>query len=80
MSVVDQEVGVEGRGGEVVDAAGAVGDVTEDEAVGGAGEGEEDVGEVERVHEESFGELKGDAVGAGGEDPVHAFVHFEVVV
>lgn len=44
---VDEEVGAERVGGEVVDAAGAVGDVGEDEAGGGGGEGGEDVGDYE---------------------------------
>ena len=64
MAVVNEEVSLEGGGGEVVDAAGAVGDVAEDETVIGAGEGGEDVREVEGVHEETFGKLEGDALGA----------------
>ena len=64
MAVVNEEVSLEGGGGEVVDAAGAVGDVAEDETVIGPGEGGEDVRDVEGVHEETFGKLEGDALGA----------------
>lgn len=45
MAVVNEEVGAERDGGEVVDAAGAVCDVTEDEAGFDGGEGGEDIGE-----------------------------------
>lgn len=77
---VDEEVGVEGLGGEVVDAARAVSGVTEDEALGGAAEGGEDVGEDEGVHEEALRELEGDARGVRGADAPDAFVDLEVVV
>lgn len=80
VTVVNEEIGAEGEGGEVVDAAGAVGDVAEDEAVGNGGEGGEDVGEDKRVHEEALGELEGDALGSRGEDAPDALVDLEVVV
>lgn len=64
VAVVNEEVSLEGGGGEVVDATGTVGDVTDDEAVVGAGVGGEDVREVEGVHEETFGKLEGDTLGA----------------
>lgn len=58
MAVVDEEVGVEGGGGEVVDAAGSVGGLGEDgDLDGGGGEGAEDVGDGEGEHEEAVGEL-----------------------
>lgn len=38
MAVMDEEVGVQGRGRQVVDAARAVGNVAENEAVGDGGE------------------------------------------
>lgn len=60
---VHEQVHVERTRGQVVDAAGAVGDVAEDEAVGDAGESGEDVGDDERVHEEALGELESDAGG-----------------
>lgn len=80
VAVVNEEVGGEGGGGEVIDAAGAVGDIGEDVAVGDIGEGGEDVGEGEGVHEEALRELKGEALGAGGEDAPHRLVNLEVVV
>lgn len=80
MTVVNKEISAERNGGEVVDAASAVGDVAEDEAVRNAGEGGEDVGESKRVHEETFRELKSDALSAGGEDARDAFVNLEDVV
>jgi len=80
VAVVDEEVGIEGGGGEVVDAAGAVGDVAEDVAVGDGGEGGEDVGEGKRVHEKALGELEGDALGARGEHAPNGLVNLEVVV
>lgn len=80
MAVVDEEVGAERGGGEVVDAAGAVGDVTKYKAGLDGGEGGEDVGEDEGVHEEALGELEGDALGARGEHAPEGFVDLEVVV
>lgn len=50
VSVVDEKVGAESGGGEVVDATGAVGEVTENVTVSNGGEGGEDVGECKRVH------------------------------
>lgn len=79
MSVVNKQVSAESRGGEVVDAAGTVSDVSEDEAARGSGEGSEDVGEGERVHEETLGELDGDAFRVRGFDSPDAFVDLEVV-
>lgn len=80
VAVVNEEVGGECGGGEVVDAASAVGDVAEDEAGFDGGEGSEDVGKDEGVHEEAFGELESDALGVCGEDSVDRFVDLEVVV
>lgn len=80
VAVVDEEVGAEGGGSEVVDAAGTVGDVTEDVAVGDGGEGGEDIGEGKRVHEEALGELEGNALGSGGEDAPDGLVYLEVVI
>lgn len=80
MAVVNEKVGIQGGGGEVVDAAGAVSDVAEDEAVGGVGEGCEDVGEDTGVHEEAFRELESKTLCSGGADAPHAFVDLEVVV
>lgn len=82
MAVMDEKVSAESGRGEVVDAARAVSDVTEDEDVVSAGESAEDVGEREREHEEALGELEGDTLGRGGEreDAVDAFVDLEVVV
>ena len=80
VAVVDEEVGGERNGGEVVDTTSAVGDVTEDVAAVDGGEGSEDVGEREGVHEEALGELKGNALGAGGKNAPNAFVDLEVVV
>ncbi|RYR72842.1 hypothetical protein Ahy_A02g007061 [Arachis hypogaea] len=47
---------------------------------GHGGEGSEDVGEREGVHEEALGELKSNALGAGGKNTPNAFVDLEVVV
>ncbi|XP_015950233.3 uncharacterized protein LOC107475126, partial [Arachis duranensis] len=47
---------------------------------GHCGEGSEDVGEREEVHEEALGELKGNALGAGIKNAPNAFVDLEVVV
>lgn len=80
MSVMNQQVRVKRTRREVVHAARAVGDVTEDETVGGVSEGGDDVGDDERVHEEAFGELEGDALGARGGDAPDGFVDFEGVV
>ena len=80
VAVVDEEVGGERNGGEVVDTTSAVGDVTEDVAAVDGGEGSEDVGEREGVHEEALGELKGNALGASGKNAPNAFVDLEVVV
>lgn len=80
VTVVNEEIGAESNGGEVVDATGTVGDVTEDKAVRDASEGGEDVGEDERVHEQALGELEGHALRPGGQDAPDAFVNLEVVV
>jgi len=82
MPVMNEEVSAKCGGGKIVDATSAIGDVSEDEDIGGIGEGAEDVGESERVHQEAFGELKSDAFAGGREreDAVDAFVDFEVVV
>lgn len=80
MAVMDEEIGVEGGGGEVIDATGAISDIAKNEAVGGLGESGEDIGDDEGVHEKAFGELKGNAGGAGGEDSPYALVNLEVVV
>lgn len=80
MAVMDEEIGVKGGGGKIIDAAGAVGDVSEDEAAVHGGEGGEDVGDDERVHEEAFGELESNALGVGGADAPDGFVNFEAVV
>lgn len=77
---VHEEVDVERARGEVVDAAGAVGDVAEDEAVGDGGEGGEDVGDDERVHEEALRELESDAGGVRGARAPDDFVDLEIVV
>lgn len=80
VTIVNQKIGAEGDGGEVIDATRAIGDVTEDETFRDIGEGGEDVGENKRVHEETLRELEGDAVGASGEDAPERFVDLEVVV
>lgn len=80
VAVVDEEVGAKRGGGEVVDAAGAVGDVAEDEAVRGPAEGGDDVGEGEGIHKEALGELEGDARRGRGANAPDALVDFEVVV
>lgn len=80
MTEVDQEVGREGGGGEVVDATSAVRDVAEDEAVSGGREGLDDIGDDEGIHEESLGELKGDALCTGGAGSPNALVDFKVIV
>lgn len=80
VAVVNKEIGAQGGGGEVVDAAGAVGDVSEDEDGGDVSEGGEDVGDGEGVEEEALGELEGHALGAHGEYAPHRFVDFEGVV
>lgn len=58
---VNEEVGVEGLGGEVVDAARAVSRVAQNEALAGASEGGEDVGENQRVHQEALRQLESHA-------------------
>lgn len=80
VAVVDEKVGAEGGGSEVVDAASAVGNVAEDVAVGDGGEGGEDVGEGERVHEEALRELECHALCSAGEYTPNALVDLEVVV
>lgn len=80
MAVVYEEVRRERRGGEVVDAAGAVGDVAEDETVGGGSEGGEDIDDDEGVHEEALRELQGDALCSRGAYAPNALVNLEVVV
>lgn len=80
VAVVNEEVSLKGGGGEVVNAAGPVGDVPKDEALVDAGERGEDIREMEGVHEETFGKLEGDTLGSRGEDPPDAFVDLEVVV
>lgn len=80
VAVVDEEVGAEGGGRKVVNAAGAVGDIAEDEALGDGGEGGEYVGEDQGVHEEAFRQLEGDALGVGGTNPPDALVDLKVVV
>lgn len=80
MAVMDKKIGVECGGGEIIDATGAISDIAKNEAMGCLAERGEDIGEDEGVHEKTFGELKGDAGGAGGEDSPYAFVNFEVVI
>lgn len=81
MAVVNQEVAGEGFGREVVDAAGAVGGLGEDDDVSvGGGEGADDVGDGEGVHEEAIGELEGDEGGGGGVDAVEGLVDLKGVV
>lgn len=81
VAVVDEEVGLECGGSEVVEAAGAVGGVGEDEDVFGAGGGgAENVGEREGVHKEAIRELEGNTAGRRGDDAVDGLVDLEVVV
>lgn len=77
---VHEQVHVERTRGQVVDAAGAVGDVAKDEAVRDAGESGEDVGDYERVHEEALGKLESYAGGIRGAHAPDDFVNLEVVV
>lgn len=77
---VDEQVHVERASGQVVDAARAVGDVAEDEAVRDGGEGGEDVGDDERVHQEALRELERDARGVRGAHAPDDLVDLEVVV
>lgn len=81
MSVVDEEIAAEGLGCEVVDAAGAVGGLGKDNDVGvGGGEGADDVGDGEGVHEKAIGELQSDEFAGGGVDAVKGLVDLEGVV
>lgn len=80
MAIMDEEIGLESGGGEVIDATSAISDIAKNKAVGGLAESGEDIGEDEGVHEKTFGELKGNAGGAGGEDSPYALVNLEVVV
>lgn len=57
MAIVDEEVSTKGRGREIINATRAVGDVTEDKAMGDGGEGGEDVRKDKGVHEEAFRQL-----------------------
>lgn len=80
VAVVYEEVGRERRGGEVVDAAGAVGYVAENETVGGGSERGEDIDDDEGVHKEALWELQSYALGRRGADAPNALVNLEVVV
>lgn len=82
MAVMNEKIRAKGSSGEVVHAASAVSNVGEDEDVRSGGEGTEDVGQREGVHEKTFRELEGDAWRRGGErkDSVDGFVDFEVVI
>lgn len=78
--VVHEEVAGEGAGREVVDAAGAVGDVAHDDGFDARAELGEDVGDGGGEEEEAFGHLEGYFGGAVGADAVDGFVEFEGVV
>lgn len=52
MAVMNEEISSKRGGGEVINAAGTVGHVAEDEAVSDIGEGGDYVGNDERVHQE----------------------------
>lgn len=82
VAIVDEEVGGECGGREVIEAAGAVGGVAEDEdfveaSVGGR---LEDVGDGKGVHEEAIGELERGATRAGRSDAVDGLMDLEVIV
>ena len=59
VAIVHEELDAEGGGGEVVDAAGAVGDVAHDHRLH-PGEDLEDVGDGARVDQQPLGELQAD--------------------
>ena len=78
--IVDKQVATEGAGGEVVDAACAVGHVAHDQGGGAGAEAREDVGDGGGEEEQALGKLQGDGGGARGADAMDAFVDLEVVV
>lgn len=80
MPVVDEEINPKSGSRQVVDTARPVGDVPKYEAVVGAANGREDVGEDQGVHEEALRELEGHALGVRGAYAPHALVDLEVVV
>lgn len=80
MAVMDEEIGMESGGGKVINTTSAKSDIAKNEAVGGFAESGEDIGEDKRVHEKTFGELKGNTGGGGGENSPYALVNLEVVV
>lgn len=81
VAVVDEEVGGESGGSEVIDAAGAIGWITKDGDIDGVGgEGSDDIGDGEGVHEEAIGELEDNTASRGGSDAVEGLVDLEFVV
>lgn len=80
MAEVHQEVNVKRAPGKVLHAASAVGDIAEDDAVRNAGEGSEDVGDDQRVHQETLGELQRYPRGVRGANAPHDLVNLEVIV
>lgn len=80
MGIVDEEVAAEGAGGVVVDAAGAVGDVSHDDCFNAWAELGEDVGDGGGEEEEAFRHLEGYFGGAVGADAVDGLVEFERVI
>lgn len=62
MAVMDEEISSKRGGREVVNAAGAVGYIAEDEAVSDIGEGSNYVRKDERVHQEPLRELESNSL------------------
>lgn len=81
VAVVDEEVGAEGEGGERVDAAGAVGDVAEDDGLDRPGrETREQVGDGRAVDEQALGHLQRDRAGLVSLDRGKGFRDLEGIV
>lgn len=80
MAEMDEEISGKSCGGKVVDATRAVSHVAEDETVSGGSESGEYIGDDEGVHEETLGELEGDALGTRSANAPYALVDFKVVV
>jgi len=80
MRVVHEEITFQCAGGEVVDAACAVGYVTHDHRLHTIAERLQDVGDGGGKEEETLGHLQGYALATMPSDRMHGLVELEVVV
>ena len=80
VGVVDEQVAAESAGSVIINAAGAVGNVTHDQGLDARAELDEDVGDGGGEEEQALGHLEGDLFGAQGADAVDGLGDLKAVV